>query len=113
MKNYNYKYELYDPYEYPNFSGYVITQDQLLRVKENRVEEQWDLDPIDGSINALIRSARSESDIPRNAQIFVDIADEINLDYVSDYGSIVEQYSDDADEEDDGWFDIAEHFAEL
>ena len=53
MKNYNYKYELYDPYEYPDFSGYVITQDQLLRVKENRVEEQWDLDPIDGSINAL------------------------------------------------------------
>lgn len=71
MKNYNYKYELYDPYEYPNFSGYVITQDQLLRVKENRVEEQWDLDPIDESINALIRSARSESDMPRNAQILL------------------------------------------
>ena len=51
--------------------------------------------------------------MPRNAQIFVDIAGEINLDYVSDYGSIVEQYSDDTDEEDDGWFDIAEHFAEL
>ena len=113
MKNYNYKYELYDPYEYSNFSGYVITQDQLLRVKENRVEEQWDLDPIDESINALIHSARSESDMPRNAPIFVDVADEINLDYVSDYGSIVEQYSDDTDEEDDGWFDIAEHFAEL
>ena len=52
-------------------------------MKENRVEEQWDLDPIDESINALIRSARSESDMPRNAKIFVDVADEINLDYVS------------------------------
>ena len=78
-------------------------------MKENRVEEQWDLDPIDESINALIRSARSESDMPRNAQIFVDVAGEINLDYVSDYGSIVEQYSY---EEEDGWLEIAEHMAE-
>lgn len=112
MSTYNYKYELYDPYEYSNFSGYVITQTMLLYVDKNRVLDQWDLNPAGNDTNSLIKAAREEADLSPNAKIFIDDAKEIDLDKVSDYGYIAGEFTDE-EEDEDGWNDLAEHFADL
>lgn len=61
MSQRNYKYDLYDPYVFSSFTGYVITQSQLLFVEKNRVIDQWDLNPTDNDTNALIKAAREEA----------------------------------------------------
>ena len=64
MSQYNYKCDSYDPYVFPSFTGYVITQSQLLFVEKNRVIDQWDLNPTGNDTNALIKAAREEADLP-------------------------------------------------
>lgn len=113
MSNYDYKYELYDPYDYPNFSGYVITQSELLYVKCNYVIEQWELNPTGNDTNSLIKAAREEADLPRNAKIYIDDSEAINLDQVSDCGFIIENPYDEDDEDAEDLQDFAEHLAEL
>ena len=73
MSQYNYKCDSYDPYVFPSFTGYVITQSQLLFVEKNRVIDQWDLNPTGNDTNALIKAAREEADLPRNAKILLTI----------------------------------------
>ena len=112
MSQYNYKCDSYDPYVFPSFTGYVITQSQLLFVEKNRVIDQWDLNPTSNDTNALIKAAREEADLPRNVKIYIDDSESIDLDFVSDYGYIAGDFSDD-DEDEDGWNDLAEHFADF
>ena len=113
MSQYNYKCDSYDPYVFPSFTGYVITQSQLLFVERNCVIDQWDLNPTSNDTNALIKAAREEADLPRNAKIYIDDSKFIDLDFVSDYGYIAGDFSDDEDEEAEGWNNLAEHFADL
>ena len=116
MIQYNYKCDSYDPHVFPSFTGYVITQSQLLFVERNYVVDQWDLNPTGNDTNALIKAAREEADLPRNAKIYIDDSEFIDLNFVSDYGYIAGDFSDDEDDEDEeaeGWNDIVEHFADF